>query len=95
VRLGTDLTLKDHSKPDFRADIRAESIRTMVVRNLTEVRHLEDFTDDDAVRVMANCLIHFGVVMLALRRDDRVRVTPWRVTQVRSFKNLLLHSVES
>jgi hypothetical protein len=88
VRFGTDFILKHRAKPYVNAEIFAESIRMVSIPNLNERGNLEQFADEDAVLLMANCPSHVGDVILNLLREERVRVITWPPHTTQIFQEL-------
>jgi hypothetical protein len=77
VRFGTNLILKARQKPYINAECFLDYIRRVFLPNLNDLRILEEFTEEDAILLMDNCLSHVGEEILSLLRDARVRITIW------------------
>jgi hypothetical protein len=74
VQFGTDLIVKQRAKAYINGEIFMEYMRMVFLPNLTELRSLEEFADEDAVLLMDNCSSHVGEEVLGLLPDARVRV---------------------
>jgi hypothetical protein len=66
--------LKARRKPYINAECFLESLRTIFLPNLNDLRAREQFADEDAVLLMDNCPSHVREEMFSLLRDRRVRI---------------------
>jgi hypothetical protein len=92
VRFDTDLILKARSKPDINAKFFLDSICTVFLPSLNELRALEEFADQDEVLLMNNCPIHVMNEVLGLLRDARV-ITCFLI-RLKSFSGLMFLFLE-
>jgi hypothetical protein len=95
VRFGTNFILKSRAKPYINTEIFQESVTTVFLPNLNEMRSLEQFADKEVVLLMDNYPSHVSEVTFKLLRDARVRVITWpsHTTQIFQQFDLSLFKV--
>jgi hypothetical protein len=74
VRFGTDFVLRSNPKPYINAEIFLDSIRTVFLPNLAELRTLDGFTEETGVSLIHNCPSPVTDDIIGLLTEARVRV---------------------
>jgi hypothetical protein len=70
----TDFISKVHTKPDNNAEILNEYIRIVYLPILNDRRSLDQFADEDVVRLMDDCPRHVSEEIINLLLDARVLI---------------------
>jgi hypothetical protein len=95
VRFGVDLVMKVRPKPYVNAKIFLDYIKTVFLPNLAELRHLEEFAEEDAVLLLDNCPSHVTRGVIGILTDARVRVITFapHTTQIFQILDMTLFGV--
>jgi hypothetical protein len=95
VRFGTDLILKARERAYVNTEIFLEYIRMAFTPNLSKLRSLKQFADEDAVLLMDNYPSHVGEESSTIPRDApaRIIIRPPHTTRVFQELDMCLFGV--
>jgi hypothetical protein len=100
VRFGTDFVFRSNPKPYINTESFLDSIRTVFLHNLAELRTLDGFTEETGVLLMDNCPSHVMSChvtddIIGLLTEARVRVVTFapHTTQIFHVLDVTLFGV--